>query len=571
MKIFLIDFGSTFVKYAVYDTLSRQYILAEKLPFPSPSVCREKRFEVPESSIRELVFSAFDTAAGNGCSRAYISVQMHGYLLGTADKSVTNYVSWRDQTGDIQGITADFSVRGTSKKANLPFVKLYRGKHEGEEFYTLGSYIAYLLTGRNQTHKTDACASGFFNAQTLTSPENLGFTLPEISDKVIPIGMYRGILIYTPVGDHQASYLGSDAGEDEYLINIGTATQISCLTQNPTLNDGCELRPYIEDGMLMTVTGLTGGSELHSGVSPEKLCSELADTFDILPKRSKAVIGGGASNNVYDSLCRSLAEHGISCRAAKPDIGLEGLRMIADSQRLLAGIMLSEAAFTNFPIILKNTGMDFYIIDCEHGAFDYHTLSELLVKSRLMGIKAIVRIGDNRREFITKLADMGASGFLLSMTNTSEDIEEVVRYAKYSPIGKRGISTTRAHTLYAPPSLREYMANANREMKIYAQIETELGVLGINEILNVNGVDGVFIGPNDLSDDLNCIGDNAPIKNCITAVAHAANKSGKPWGIITANEELTAHSMCHGVNMISCQSELNLLIDGCKHIIKKFN
>ena len=65
------------------------------------------------------------------------------------------------------------------------------------------------------------------------------------------------------------------------------------------------------------------------------------------------------------------------------------------------------------------------------------------------------------------------------MTNTADDVRKVVEYAKYSPIGKRGISTMRAHTLYAPPSLAEYMLEANERVKVYAQIETELGVKNI--------------------------------------------------------------------------------------------
>ena len=242
--------------------------------------------------------------------------------------------------------------------------------------------------------------------------------------------------------------------------------------------------------------------------------------------------------------------------------------MIANSNKIEAGTMLSEIGFTNFPIILKNNKMDFFIIDCEHGAFDFSVLSSLIVKAKLVGIKAIIRLGDNRREVITKLADAGATGFLLPMTNCAEDIREVVKYAKYSPIGKRGLSTTRAHTLYNPPELKNYMKSANENMRIYAQIETMEGVNNIQSILDTEGVDGVFIGPNDLSDDCGCIGNTEPIKKCIETVGKAVQQMQKQWGIITANKELLDFSVSCGVNMISCGSELNMLIDGCKKIKK---
>ncbi len=571
MNIFFVDFGSTFVKFAVYDSVGREYICAEKRPFPDPCVCNEKHFEVSESSIRELIFSVFDFAAFHECRCAYISVQMHGYLIRGSDGSMSNYISWRDSTGNTEGMNVDFFNRGTSLKSNLPFVKLYREENKDKEFFTLGSYVAYLLTGRNITNKTDGCASGFFNVATLMPEDVSGLKLPIISNEVMVIGRWNGISVYTPMGDHQISYFGSGAGDDSYLINIGTATQISCLEQKMYTYEDCEARPYFTNGRLITRTGLTGGSKLYHGEDPQKLCKELVSAIKQLPQRNHAVIGGGGSAAIFPYLQEVLAELGISCRLSGGNIGMEGLRLMSETQKTKIGTMLSEIAFSNFPIILKNADIDFFIIDCEHGAFDYHVLSELITKAKLVGIKAIVRIGDNRREFITKLADMGASGFLLSMTGGAEDISTVVKYAKYSPVGKRGISTTRAHTLYNPPKLSEYMQNANCEMKIYAQIETAEGVSNAASILAVNGVDGVFIGPNDLSDDLDCIGDIEPVKECISKIANAAEHIGKPWGIITSNPQLIEYSTVHGVNMVSCGSELNMLIDGCRRLTQKVN
>ena len=87
------------------------------------------------------------------------------------------------------------------------------------------------------------------------------------------------------------------------------------------------------------------------------------------------------------------------------------------------GTMLSEVCFPNFPIILKNENIDFLIIDNEHGAFDYAFLSAIVMNARLIGLPLIVRLPDNNRRDITKLVDMGVSGFLLPMTNTTDDIK----------------------------------------------------------------------------------------------------------------------------------------------------
>ena len=157
----------------------------------------------------------------------------------------------------------------------------------------------------------------------------------------------------------------------------------------------------------------------------------------------------------------------------------------------------------------------------------------------------------------------------MPMTNCAEDIRQVVKYAKYAPVGQRGISTNRAHTLYNPPPIDQYMVEANERVKVYAQIETVAGVENIDEILEVEGVAGVFVGPNDLSCDMGCIGDNAPVKEAIDKVAEAAADHGKMWGIITASKDLIDHSLSRGVDMISYGSEINMMKDYCRSIKKK--
>lgn len=232
------------------------------------------------------------------------------------------------------------------------------------------------------------------------------------------------------------------------------------------------------------------------------------------------------------------------------------------------GTMLSEIPFVNFPIILKNAGFDFFILDSEHGAFDYSVISQLIMNSKLVGFPIIIRISDNNRMNITKFMDMGVTGLLLPMTNTKADMEKVVEYAKYAPIGKRGISTTRMHTLYNPPRLEEYMQLANKATKIYAQIETKAGVENSFEILSVDGVDGVFIGPNDLSCDLNCIGDKEPILDCIKKVSDNAKYLNKQCGIITTDKTYIEYAKECKVDAISYGSELHMIIDSCQNIIR---
>lgn len=572
-----MDVGSTFIKYWIADADSGEEIAAKKLPFPEPDVDDGVRFEVSADRIWEIVSWIFLQAEKQHCTRALISVQMHGYLLRDKAGVFSAYISWRDRRGDtcdpaLQGIA--FDRCGTSCKNNLPAVSLcsYGKSFDDTEFFTLGSYLAYRLTGRNASHKTDACASGFFDADTLEREVNLfpGLKLPEVFGSAAEIGVYHGMRVYTPFGDHQISFLGSGSGKDQYYLNIGTAAQLSFTAKECDFS-GCEKRPYFTAERLMTISGLTGGDAIFHRGGGAKLSGELRTIFSQLPRRREILLGGGGGHLVYEAVSEVAREYGMSCRLIEKAAGYEGLKKMAEKTRRRVGTMLSEVNFPNFPLILKNNGLDFFIIDNEHGAFDYAFLSSLLMVAGLVGMPAIIRLPDNSRGNITKLADMGAGGFLLPMTNTAEDIRQVVAYARYAPEGKRGISTNRAHTRYCPPALQEYLPAANCRMKIYAQIETLEGCRHAEDILAVDGVDGVFIGPNDLSADLQCIGDYSPLFPYIERICSAADAVGKDCGIITADKELLHFAGECGARLFSCGSEINMLKDAARNIRERLD
>jgi 2-dehydro-3-deoxyglucarate aldolase/4-hydroxy-2-oxoheptanedioate aldolase len=232
--------------------------------------------------------------------------------------------------------------------------------------------------------------------------------------------------------------------------------------------------------------------------------------------------------------------------------------------------MISELRDSQLPTIFKTAGFDFVILDFEHGGFDYKDLFNMIMNARLVGIHVIIRLANNARKDINKLMDMGADALLLPMTNNAQDIEEVVKYAKYSPIGKRGISTMRAHSLYNPGDINEYIKIANDRTKVFAQIETIQGVRNTKEILNLPGVDGFFIGPNDLSSDLGCLGasNSKEIRNVITELGKLAIELKKESGIITRNEAYLSLAKEVGINNYCVGSEISLLLNGGKETVK---
>lgn len=233
------------------------------------------------------------------------------------------------------------------------------------------------------------------------------------------------------------------------------------------------------------------------------------------------------------------------------------------------GVMLSEAPFPNIAVLFARAGLDFMLIDTEHGSFDANVLSALLMNSRLASLTALVRLPDNHRREITRLMDLGAAGLVLPMTNSPDDIAKVVEHAKYAPVGKRGLSTTRAHSLYDPPPVADYMKVANDRIRIYAQIETAAGLQAAHDIAAVPGVAGLFLGPNDLACDLNCLDDKAPILHAIEQLAQASASAGKTSGIITSDTALITKAHSSGMQLFCAGSELSMLRQAARDTVTR--
>lgn len=236
------------------------------------------------------------------------------------------------------------------------------------------------------------------------------------------------------------------------------------------------------------------------------------------------------------------------------------------------GTMLSEITTPNIARVLAAGGFEYLIIDCEHGYFDYSQTAAVVGICNGIQLPVIIRIPKIDRECVTKYMDMGADGLLVPMTGTAEDIRRVVEYAKYAPLGKRGISTTRAHTNYNPPPLVEYTGEANARTIIFAQIETREGVANSSEIAAVEGVDALLIGPNDLAADQGTPGNFATpemVKSIETVIA-SARQAGKQSGIIASKISFLQQCREKGMTLFSCNSEVGMIMIGAKRIMEQF-
>ncbi len=184
--------------------------------------------------------------------------------------------------------------------------------------------------------------------------------------------------------------------------------------------------------------------------------------------------------------------------------------------------------------MLKVCGFDLFIVDSEHGYMDYGKVANIFGMAKAVGIAGLVRIPEVKREVVLKYMEMGAAGLLLPNTETAEQAKTLVDYAKYYPMGNRGVSLLRAHTGYEKiDSSVGYMNKANDETILMIQIESPKGVENVEKILDVEGIDAAFIGPNDLSQSMGIMGqtDNPLFVQAVERVINAAKERKKFSGI----------------------------------------
>lgn len=180
--------------------------------------------------------------------------------------------------------------------------------------------------------------------------------------------------------------------------------------------------------------------------------------------------------------------------------------------------------------VMALAGFEWLVIDIEHTCIDLETTQTLIMTIQANGIKALVRVSKNEEVIIKKVLDMGADGIIVPMVCSKRDAVRAVNYAKYPPCGKRGVGLYRA-SKYGT-KFEEYKKWVNEEIVIIAQIEHIKAVKNIDEILQVEGIDGTIIGPYDLSSSMGYPGDfeRDDVKNAIQKVLDKCKEHNIPSG-----------------------------------------
>lgn len=215
------------------------------------------------------------------------------------------------------------------------------------------------------------------------------------------------------------------------------------------------------------------------------------------------------------------------------------------------------------------SGFDFVILDYEHGVTEFSQLSNLIRAAKIHNTDALIRVSGINESEIGKALDIGASGIQVPQVKSSADVEKIIEFSKFYPQGKRGVCRFVRAADYSIMPQKEYYNEANKAL-VVVQLEGLEALENLNSIIQVNGVDVIFIGPYDLSQSLGVPGDvmNPVVVEKMNTIVKECNLRKITVGTFVDSSESLEIWKKAGVSYIAYSVDVGLFADKCREIIQ---
>lgn len=221
--------------------------------------------------------------------------------------------------------------------------------------------------------------------------------------------------------------------------------------------------------------------------------------------------------------------------------------------------------------IAAQAGFDWILIDGEHAPNDLRSIVAQLQVAAAFPAHPIVRLPVGDPTLVKQLLDAGAQTLLVPMVDDAETAEALVRSVRYPPRGTRGIGAAlgRASRFNAIP---DYMSNADNEICLIVQAESRRALEALDDILAVDGVDGVFIGPNDLAADMGFTNrlDAPEVREAIRDALGRIRAAGKAAGMLEFDPDEVARHRADGANLIAVGADTPMLAKAASDLAMRF-
>jgi 4-hydroxy-2-oxoheptanedioate aldolase len=219
--------------------------------------------------------------------------------------------------------------------------------------------------------------------------------------------------------------------------------------------------------------------------------------------------------------------------------------------------------------ILAHAGFDWVLLDTEHSPNELPMVQSQLHAMTGGTASAVVRPAWNDMVLVKRFLDIGAQSLLLPYVQTAEEARNAVSYTRYPQAGLRGVAGSTRAAGYG--RTKDYMKKAHEEICLLVQAETRKSLANLEAICEVDGVDGVFIGPNDLSADLGHLGNwqHPEVWKVMEDAAKRIRKAGKAPGILVGEAE-AQRCLDMGYLFVAVGADTGMLVRGSDALAAKF-
>ena len=242
---------------------------------------------------------------------------------------------------------------------------------------------------------------------------------------------------------------------------------------------------------------------------------------------------------------------------------LQKLRKKLAADEVVYGIWvtLESASVSEMAVAL---GLDWIVVDAEHGHLDWKEILEHVRATVRSDTVVLVRIAELNGGAIKRALDIGADGVVIPWIETADQLKQAVAFATYPPEGNRGIGAERA-TAWGQCFL-EHAQEANENVLVIPIVETVTGAKNIRALLQVGGVEIVFIGPADYSSSAGFRGqwEGPGVAKELLAIKDAVRASGKYCGVVATSHENLIERQTQGFRMLGLGTDCGMFLRGLR-------
>jgi 2-dehydro-3-deoxyglucarate aldolase len=243
-------------------------------------------------------------------------------------------------------------------------------------------------------------------------------------------------------------------------------------------------------------------------------------------------------------------------------------RRLLDGERLIGcWCSLANPITTE---VLGVAGFDWILLDGEHSPNDVISFIPQLMALKDSVSAPIVRPSWNNPVELKRLLDGGFYNFLIPFIESADEAKRAVAATRYPPQGFRGVSVSQRSNKFG--SVKDYFTGINDQICVMVQIESRKGVEAVAEIAQVEGIDGIFVGPSDLAAGFGHLGNaNHPeVQAAMAQIVAAAKAAGKPIGILAPVEADARRYMEQGITFVAVGSDLGVFRSGTQALRDKY-